>query len=882
MSDAEAIPDTDPAEGTTADPNGSAQQIGPRTNPYRWVPLAPLVAAMSLGIVVDRFLDPFTTRSWTELTFAAAAIAAMARRQEFGSGLAILFAFFAVGGGWHHFRWTDRDRGDVAGSIKETPQAAWVRAVVRDTLGVRRGDQNGAGFGSETEIASRVRTRFVADLTAINDRQQWRAISGRAIVIVMGDLGEIHAGESIEVIGQIARIPGPLNPGEFDYRGFLRGQGIDLRLTVEDPDALDRDPSAQPGGLINGIQRVRAWSRAQLVNRLDPGIEPLASAFLLGQREGVDPEVNDAFARTGTTHLLAISGLHLQVLAVAMLVASRAIGLPRRPSYLAVGLLSIGYAMLVVPAPSVVRSTIMTVTFCLAAILERSTRPANTLALAGLGTLAFNPVYLFDIGCQLSFLAIGVLFWLVAPACALVQTGAESVRAWFRGPWTPLDDLERQYEPKWQTRLRQVGIALVDGVVASTVIWLAAVPLVALRFHILSPISILLNIPLIPITSAALLFGGLGFGLSAIWGPLGGPSAWVAGALLQLTQSVVQWGVAQPWGHRFTAGPTWHWVLVFYSLMGLATFCATAARRSPQVGRWVRVGPWSLLSAWTAWGGLLAILPVRLAAPEAELLAVGHGQAMIIQTPNGQTFLYDCGRMGDPSVGRRIIAPALWARGVNRLDTVILSHADLDHYNGLPDLLDRFPIGKIRIPQGFGGPSNPGAVRLIQDVRSRGIPVLETSAPDSWESAGVQFTVQHPPRDWYPQASDNARSLVLDVAHGGLHLLLTGDLEQLGLIDLIARPRPEPPPDILLSPHHGGRSANPSTLYLWASPRTVIVSQRSLPTSSNDALSPLERQGVPVRRTWRDGAIQLKWSTDKILTNGFVDLTDRSARRSTR
>ena len=431
----------------------------------------------------------------------------------------------------------------------------------------------------------------------------------------------------------------------------------------------------------------------------------------------------------------------------------------------------------------------MTVTFCLAALLERSTRPANTLALAALLTLAFNPVYLFDVGCQLSFLAIAVLFWLVSPACTLVRTSGAAIRARTHGPFTR--------STNWSggsnlvgAGLRWVGAWTLDGVVSSTVIWMAAVPLVALRFHIVSPISILLNIPLIPITSLALLFGGLGLCLSAVWGPLGGPASWTAGWLLQVTQSVVQWGVALRWGHRFTAGPTWDWSLVFYGLLGLAALVATAATRSSRLGRLERLVPWGLLSAWTAWGFLLAILPVRLTSPEAELLAVGHGQAMIIRTLNGHTILYDCGRMGDPTVGRRIIAPALWASGIDRLDTVVLSHADQDHYNGLPDLLDRFPIGTVRIPQGFGGPANPGAVQLLRDVRSRGIVVRETSAPEAWESAGVRFTIQHPPPGWYPQASDNARSLVLDVAHAGRHLLLTGDLEQLGLIELIAQTAP--------------------------------------------------------------------------------------------
>ena len=102
-------------------------------------------------------------------------------------------------------------------------------------------------------------------------------------------------------------------------------------------------------------------------------------------------------------------------------------------------------------------------------------------------------------------------------------------------------------------------------------------------------------------------------------------------------------------------------------------------------------------------GWLLAGDRRETATLEAEFLAVGHGLAVLIHTPDGQTLLYDCGRLGDPTVGRRIIAPALWARGVSRIDTVFLSHADQDHYDGLPDLLDRFPIGEVRLPPGFAG-----------------------------------------------------------------------------------------------------------------------------------------------------------------------------------
>jgi competence protein ComEC len=319
------------------------------------------------------------------------------------------------------------------------------------------------------------------------------------------------------------------------------------------------------------------------------------------------------------------------------------------------------------------------------------------------------------------------------------------------------------------------------------------------------------------------------------------------------------------------AGPAWEWVLVFYGLLGLATVSVAAAARSPDAGRLRRIGPWLLLASWALPGWLLTGIPARPATPEAQFLAVGHGLAVIVQTPGGRTLLYDCGRLSDPTVGRRIIAPALWSRGISRIDTVILSHADQDHYNGLPDLLDRFSIGVVRIPPGFGGQANPGALHLLDRVRSRGIPILSTAAPSAWESDVIRFSVHHPPPGWYPGASDNARSLVLDVAHEGRHLLLTGDLEQLGLVELLATSGPDPPPDVLLAPHHGGRSANPESLYQWARPRSVVVSQRPPAPGSTDALVPIERQGTPLWRTWRDGAVRLRWTSQGIVLSGFLD-----------
>ena len=293
---------------------------------------------------------------------------------------------------------------------------------------------------------------------------------------------------------------------------------------------------------------------------------------------------------------------------------------------------------------------------------------------------------------------------------------------------------------------------MVDGVVASTVVWLAALPLVALRFHLVSPIGILLNIPLIPLTSAALLLGGLGLAFAAVWGPLGASSGLGRRLVAEVDQGDRALGgraaVGTPLRGRARVG------------MGPGLLCL--ARSGRRRLRRILRGRLAIAPGWTGseeaasggcWrpgsspAGCSRTSRHRPRTLEAEFLAVGHGLAVLIQTPDGQTLLYDCGRLGDPTVGRRIIAPALWARGVARIDTVFLSHADQDHYNGLTDLLDRFPIGTVRIPPGFGGPRP--IQRPMQLARSNSGPAASRSSrsrrPQSWETAGVGFRGPAPP-----------------------------------------------------------------------------------------------------------------------------------------
>ncbi|WP_435008931.1 ComEC/Rec2 family competence protein [Tundrisphaera lichenicola] len=812
----------------------------------RTAPLIPLAIAASAGVVLDRFVDPWGTLAWGLLAMVGAWAAAIGWHRPRFSTWAIALAFVALGGGWHHTRWSDMApddpaRADWSAGLR---QPAWVRGVIVDGPAFREGEQGPTDRGS---------TRAVLALTGICDGLDWHPASGYVQAWVAGDRSDLAAGKPVEAAGDLSAIEGPLNPGEVDFRPILRARGIRLRLSVGDPSGLWPDPSGRDWPWHRRLGAVRAWSARKLASGLDPDVSPLASALLLGRREAVDPEVNDAFARTGTTHLLAISGLHLQVLALAIGGVARALGLGRKGSYVIVIAGTVAYALLVGLMPSVVRSAAMTCGACLAGWRDRCVGPANLLAGAALATLALNPSDLFDVGCQLSFVAVAAILWLVP-----------GVLAWDHPVLSPLDVLERQYEPWWRFLGRVGLVSIRDGLRASAVIWLVAWPLVALRFHLVSPIGILINIPLIPLTSAALLLAGLSLGFSAVWSPLGIPFAWATGWALGWTEAAVRWGTSWRWGHAFVPGPPWAWVLAFYALGGLALMAGASRWRSSR--RW-----WALAIGSGAFGAILPMIPIRPEVPEAEILAVGHGLSVAIRSTGGQTVLYDAGKMGDPHVGRRVIAPALWSRGARRIDAMILTHADSDHYNGLPDLLDRFEIGVVRVPPGFESPANPGAKILLDDVRSRGIPVLEIARGDRLDLAGgPTLEVLQPHREASPGSTDNARSVVLEVASGGHRLLLTGDLEGDGLTDLVKAPAPRPL-GAMLAPHHGGRTSNPAWLYDWADPALVVSSQRDPSSGSRDPLAPLAEGRFAILRTWESGAIRMLWTPSGLAASGFLD-----------
>jgi competence protein ComEC len=270
---------------------------------------------------------------------------------------------------------------------------------------------------------------------------------------------------------------------------------------------------------------------------------------------------------------------------------------------------------------------------------------------------------------------------------------------------------------------------------------------------------------------------------------------------------------------------------------------------------------WQLaaLSAWILFG--LAPPLWRHASRdtvECSFVAVGHGTCVVLETPTGETLLYDAGALGSPEYATQTIASYLWHRGIMRIDGLVISHADIDHYNAVPGLLARFRIGCIYVSplmfDGFGDEdAAAGPDVLRQAIGNAGVPIREIRAGDRLTIGhDLKIEVLHPPRTGVV-GNDNANSLVLAVEYGNRRILMPGDLESPGLEDVIA----ERPYDcnVLLAPHHGSRQSDPPGFAAWSTPEWVVISGGS-GDEVKLVMATYEQAGARVVRTHEDGLVR--------------------------
>jgi len=361
----------------------------------------------------------------------------------------------------------------------------------------------------------------------------------------------------------------------------------------------------------------------------------------------------------------------------------------------------------------------------------------------------------------------------------------------------------------------------------SAAIWLLTMPLVTARFHIFNPISVLINTAVwLPMAGA--LVSGLALLLcSMIPGPLAAACAVFCNWQLSGVQWLVRFGERVPYGHHWVPGPAEWWLVGLYA--GLGVFAAFPRLRPPL--RW-RL---ALLGAWTAAGFVIPWWTTDRHGLRCTFLSVGHGEAIVLELPDGHTVLYDAGRMSAPSACCGIVSGYLWSRGLTHIDAVVLSHADSDHYNALPQLLERFSVGTVYVsPVMFDNPN--ASIRFLREAIERArTPIRVLACGDRLRGGpGCWLQILQPPPQGLPSTS-NANSIVLTAEYGGRRVFLPADLQSPGLDDVLAE-RPLHC-DLLLVPHHGSKSSMPEELSAWSTPDwSVFSADHRYDTSAVEAI----------------------------------------------
>jgi competence protein ComEC len=735
-------------------------------------PLVPVALVATAGIVLDRYAGiPLVV----SLPVIVASVVAWLCSSQWSRSAALPLvclglAVCAAGAARHHLYHEGYPADDIGNYAPAEPRLAHLRGVLdEEPLRLRHAPRK-----ELLSVPHADPTVAVLAVTRLEEDDNWLPVSGRASLRVEGPLEGLHAGDEVDVLGLLSAPQGPANPGEFDEAAHLRDRGIRATVLVHKiPDGVVRLTEGWPRSVKGRLAQVKAWGQRALEQYL-PGQSGLAQALLLGRGSPLTEADWEKYQRAGVVHVLVVSGLHVAVLGWFLWRLLWLFGVRGRPAAAAVALLVLGYALLTGPGMPILRGAVAVCVLCGGVLLRRPALFANALALAWLVVALLNPTDLFTLGCQLSFLAVVVLHW---------GTGG-----WFRRELDPLQRLIEETRPAWQRWLFGLGRLLWKSYLATLAVWLAEAPLVAADVHVVSPVALLIGPPLMLLSVVALASGFLLLLTAAVAWPLAPLFARPAGWTLAACDWLVTNSLKLPGSSWYVSDtPAW-WLWVLY-LGLLAVLLLEPLRR-----RW----GWALLAglAWLC-VGLLAGLPQR---PSDELrctfLAVGHGGCTVLETPDGRVLLYDAGALGGPDVTRRHVAPFLWTRGVRRVDEVFLSHADLDHFNGLRELLDRFSVGQVTLTPTFAEKPTAGVRLTLDEMDRRRIPRRVVHAGD-WLTAGdVQLEVLHPPAEG-PEGNENARSLVLLVRHAGHAMLLTGDLEGPGLARVLGLP--EAHVDVLMS-----------------------------------------------------------------------------------
>jgi competence protein ComEC len=700
------------------------------------------------------------------------------------------------------------------------------------------------------------RTRFNLRVESLTRKQVCYPVTGAIRVTVRGNVDHLRSGDRVACLAKLKAIRNFNNPGGFNYQRYMAFRGIRASAYLSKEAFLIKLHTPSTGWLAEGLKRARG-AVSSLLERVPPqDARGLLKALIIGDRSEISPENREVFNRAGISHLLAISGLHIGMVATLAFFAFRYLlarsqrvllaAWVNRGAALMTALPVVAYGLLAGMSPPTQRAVIMVMAFLMGMLLEREHDTINTLAVAALVILIMNPTALFAISFQLSFAAVFAILYMLKkfPFISKLRTG-------------PL------------TVLKRLALFLLVSLAAI----LGTLPLSLYYFNQTSLIGLVTNCLLVPLVG----FLVVPLGLLAVFflpvAPTG--SLWIMETAVAVMQGALNLAVLFskcPFAAVKTVTPTLFEIGLYY---GLAWTLFNV--RQTRLARAMLLGVVLVALADGAYWVERRFGNDKL---KITFIDVAQGSAALLELPGGACMLVDGGGFYDNrfDVGARIVAPLLWHRKIATVETLVLSHPNADHLNGLLFVARHFNVETVWMTQ-EEVPSQPyqDFLKIIAEKDIRIASLEELVKPKSIN--GVQFQVLYPPKDFLERKTQdlwrtaNNNSLVLKVAFDKVSFLLPGDIEAEAEEELSTLAASALKSTVLLVPHHGSKTSSTPAFLDQVNPTIAVISagyKNMFGFPHEKIVKRYELRGCQIFRTDHGGAITITTDGEQLRVRAFL------------
>jgi competence protein ComEC len=690
--------------------------------------------------------------------------------------------------------------------------------------------------------------RMVLRVDGVRRGGAWRDSTGRILLTVGAVTREWERGDRMVARVRMRAPRNFGNPDEFDYEQFLARRAIYATSYAHSDRDWQRLPRRQRRGWTDLVRR-RAIAALEQVAPVH--LRPVAEALLLGGGAAIPSDIREKYARAGVSHVLAISGLHIGLVAAAAFGTCR--WLLGRSEYLLVTASvpklatlaslppSLAYAAIAGSSAATLRAAITIALFLSALLLDRPRHWASVIAMAAAAVCCASPGALFEASFQLSFGAV-----------AAIVAGGPPLRDAYDA-WA-----ERRLLRLYAPRRHAIERWLVLSQSVTVLALLATAPLTLHHFQQFSVVGLVSNLFVVPVTGMAAVSVGLAAVLvTPILPGLGAVLFAACCGFLALGDALVDFFSALPGSSVHLPTPGWAEIAVYHVL--LASLLARRARWRAAVTTVVVLAG---ALQWASWAAERGGDELRL-----TFVSVGQGDCTLVEYPGGHVMLIDGGGLSATfDVGERILAPLLLRRKIRTVDTVLLTHPDYDHYGGLAYVAERF--GPVELWTN----GSRGRGQRYEEFRRRmersGARAVVVRRGFERTIGGVAVRVLHPSADRVEPSND--ASVVVHLSFGAMRVLLTGDVERVGEAAL-ARRGVDLRSAILKVPHHGSRTSSSDLLLDAVRPAIAVVSngyRNRYDMPHRSIVERYRRRGVDMLRTDLDGAIEIR-----VAPSGAIELT---------